>query len=346
MRLKQVMRRQKAFTLVELLVVIAIIGVLVALLLPAVQAAREAARRVQCTNNVRQLALASINHNDSHGFLPSGGWGWRWFADPNSGYGESQPGGWPYSLLAYIEAQNIRDIGAGVTNPSQLEPLMMTVAETPVASFTCPTRRPAVAYPYARGELGSMATNLSICKAGQCQVSRTDYCGNAGNIHPVDPKFPANLNEWRGYQWETADGSRSFQNGVIYQASEVELRRVVVGTSNTFLLGERSLNPDRYNDGLGGNDDQSLYVGFDYDTIGYTGEEDRNRTDSDVKAYQPFQDTPGLTLYYYYGSAHPGGLNMSKCDGSVSFTSYDMDSLAWKEMGSRDEGLERGLNSR
>lgn len=339
------MRKYKAFTLVELLVVIAIIGVLVALLLPAVQAAREAARRMQCGNNLRQLALGAMNHHDVQGFFPSGGWGWRWFADPNSGYGVSQPGGWPYSLLAFIEAQNIRDLGVGVTNPSQLEPLMLTVAETPIASFNCPTRRPAIAYPYARN-LGDMAYNLSNCKPGQCQVSRTDYCGNAGNINPVDPGFPSSLDGWKDYNWETSDDARSFQNGVIYQASEVGIRRIVDGTSKTFLMGERSINPDRYEDGLSGNDDQSLYVGYDYDTIGYTGEEDKNRTDSDQKVFQPFQDTPGVTAYYFYGSAHPAGLNMALCDGSVDFFNYDMDEEAWKAMGSRDEGLERGKNAR
>src|SRR3977135_3561541 len=78
--------RSGGFTLVELLVVIAIIGILVALLLPAIQAAREGARRAQCKSNLKQLALGCLNHHDTQKHFPTGGWGYQWVGDPDRGF--------------------------------------------------------------------------------------------------------------------------------------------------------------------------------------------------------------------------------------------------------------------
>src|SRR5215218_6749249 len=105
---------QPAFTLVELLVVIAIIGILVALLLPAVQAAREAARRSQCQNNLKQITLAALNCETTTRALPATGLGLQWVGDRNYGTGKKQPGGWLYNTLPYVEEQTIHDMGSGV----------------------------------------------------------------------------------------------------------------------------------------------------------------------------------------------------------------------------------------
>ena len=96
-------RVRQGFTLVELLVVIAIIGILIGLLLPAVQSVREAARRIQCANHLKQMGLGALNHEEAHGFFPSCGWGWAWIGDPDRGFGETQPGGWIYNLLPFVE---------------------------------------------------------------------------------------------------------------------------------------------------------------------------------------------------------------------------------------------------
>ena len=111
---RPVARGTGGFTLVELLVVITIIGILIALLLPAVQSAREAARRAQCRNNLKQIALACLNHEHVHGFFPTNGWGTLWRGDPDRGFSIKQMGSWIYNALPYLEQPAIHDLGKGL----------------------------------------------------------------------------------------------------------------------------------------------------------------------------------------------------------------------------------------
>src|ERR1039457_6255536 len=103
--------QQSGFTLVELLVVITIIGILVAMLLPAVNSARESGRNAQCKNNLRQLGTACLAHEEAQGIFPAGGWGWSWVGDPDRGYGDQQPGGWIYNILPHTDQTAVHDLG-------------------------------------------------------------------------------------------------------------------------------------------------------------------------------------------------------------------------------------------
>src|SRR5689334_9922519 len=91
--MRMTIRIVRAFTLVELLVVIAIIGILMAMTLPAIQSAREAGRKTQCRNNVRNISLGCTSHLEANKYFPTGGWGWGWAGDPDRGFGMRQPGG-------------------------------------------------------------------------------------------------------------------------------------------------------------------------------------------------------------------------------------------------------------
>ena len=91
----------------------------IALLLPAVQAAREAVRRTQCENNLKQIGLAAQIHVNVYKFFPTSGWGPNWVGDPDRGFGVNQPGGWCYNLLPFIDEKPIREFGRGLTGPAK-----------------------------------------------------------------------------------------------------------------------------------------------------------------------------------------------------------------------------------
>lgn len=168
---------RRGFTLVELLVVITIIGILIGLLLPAVQNARERGRRTQCANNLKQLTIAAIEHETTHQYYPSGGWVWQWAGDPDRGTGPRQPGGWTYNILPFTENQAIHDLGANMSATSTAKRNALALAGSMALSmFYCPTRRPAIPYPNINDYVDTVECNATWHPLD----GRTDYAANAG----------------------------------------------------------------------------------------------------------------------------------------------------------------------
>lgn len=171
---------RKGFTLVELLVVIAIIGMLVELLPPAVQQAREAARVLQCNNHLRQMGLAALNHESSIRTFPSGGWHWRMVGDADWGLEKNQPGGWGFSLLPFLEQNALFQLGSNgdsTNTPSQTKKdAARQCNETPLPFFICPSRRSAKLYTFVDGTNHSQVYNLTQPKAsGEDRLRRQPW---------------------------------------------------------------------------------------------------------------------------------------------------------------------------
>ena len=321
-------RKRSAFTLVELLVVIAIIGILIAMLLPAVQAAREAARRMQCQNKLKQLGIGLQLHHDSHGFYPSGGWGWFWIGDPDCGTGRGQPGGWIFSVLPYIEQGQLYRMGEGKGIADKRNALK-AMSETPVDSFVCPSRRSTKAYPCNAWSYPMTPYNATypIDTGG-----KTDYAANVGNTDRVQyERGPYNLNQGNDSNyWAGRDAANPIPDytGIIFLRSEISIDDITDGTSQTIMIGEKCLNPDEYTTGEDPGDNWSLFHGFDSDSH-------RGTPDGVV----PIRDTSGITGDLgQWGSAHPSGCNFMFCDGSVRSIFYDIDTYVLALYCNRHDG--------
>lgn len=316
------------FTLVELLVVIAIIGILIAMLLPAVQAAREAARRMQCSNNLKQLDLAMLNHEAAQGYLPSGGWGYLWIGDPECGYGKTQPGGWIYNIVGYIEQSGLREMGKGL-NVSGKSLQLERLSKMPIQAYYCPSRRTAKVYPNASP---SKCYNMSntLTESAKC-----DYAANAGsnwdsvNESLYPPAGPPTLADGAKYLAVLSIYSPSNYNGIVYPGSVVKLGEITDGTSHTYMLGEKFIEQGCYENGKDSGDDQSPYNGADFDTLRWT----------DVPGVldRPIATDEKATARYF-GSTHTGGWNAAFCDGSVRNISYDIDIAVQQAYGNRNDG--------
>ena len=328
---------RRAFTLVELLVVIAIIGILVALLLPAVQQAREAARRTQCKNHLKQIGLSFLTHEDALKAFPSGGWGYKWTGDPDLGSGEKQPGGWAFSLLPYLEEGAGHQYGKGL--PQAQKAIQLTKQKTfIVPMFYCPSRRQAVlSYgPESTVNAGLPAEGL---------VAKTDYAACGGSMPPIFDTGPSIscLTQYPDCNWGPyvrTTIKKSF-NGAVVPRFPLALRKITDGTTKTMLVAEKFVSPKYYGDTDESRntnscaDNNSLYQGYDWDVIRWT----RHEND-----YLPLHDadrinnSPAPGCQRRFGSAHSGVVLAAYCDGSVHDIGFDIDPLAWEALGSRNGG--------
>ncbi len=328
----------RGFTLVELLVVIALIGILVALLLPAVQAARESARRLECKSRLKQLALAMLNHESAHGHLPTGGWGYAWVGDAARGYDRHQPGGWAFNVLEFMELDSQRALAGdfwqavfgGDLQAHQQQ--MLVLVQTPLEQFMCPSRREVKPYPFIDSQTPFLAHNATGCVSKKCFVSRGDFRANAGNRNMGEQTGPGIVGQER-YHWlcnVPYDGG--YYNGVVYQRSMVKLGRVTDGASKTALLGEKAMKPTSYETGLDSSDDQCLFTGHDQDNQGFTADgNDR---------YSPVRDDQiavSSLARWRFGSVHPVALHMALCDGSVNSISYAIENKVFARLGGRND---------
>jgi hypothetical protein len=217
---------------------------------------------------------------------------------------------------------------------------------THVAIFYCPTRRAAQPYPHGPREIRNYEPPQFAAKS--------DYAANIGGDFAFagmgTDVGPASLAAAETYRWQFS-GERFVANlkgryptfdgmtGIIFQRSEVKISQITDGTSHTYVLGEKNLDANHYDDGVPGNDDQSMYNGYDRDNMRaaiawYPGFENRSAL---VAPAVP--DTPGTDYAQWnFGGPHPGGWVALFCDNSVRYLTYDMRPEVHQSFGSRKDG--------
>jgi len=346
------MSHRKAFTLVELLVVIAIIGVLVALLLPAVQAAREAARRSQCSNNLKQIGIAVHNLHDTFKVLPSAGHEWTQLPTFRNGVPQIPPEqdtGWAFQILPYLEQGNLHQGGTAATDRDKA----VFVTGQTVKGYFCPSRHAnPIAGLHDKGGntrivnwANTPPTRDTITGTTNIMRGMIDYAGSCQdnltwdlNRNNVTTRIVTQSDLGHGPLIRT----NFLATGGTVGRTTMGLEGVTDGTSNVILVTEKRLPPPEY--GVGAwNNDTGFMTGWDGDTL-ISAFENNNAG----LPWPPIPDTAKQANGTFVaniccqgsraGSAHPGGIMAVMCDGSVRLIAYNIDFPTYAFLLYRNDG--------
>lgn len=314
--------RSGAFTLVELLVVIAIIGLLVALLLPAVQAAREASRRTQCANNTRQICLGMINHHDTRGFFPHGAYNYidSTFSTPPPYNDWQDRRCWFHDVLPYVEETALfNDFDKYMeTNRSALGyPGLATV----VPSFVCIS--------------DGMSPKMETFWGGMNGLPTQGFSGSYVACTGDDYFNPSRSED--GTPINTLVASSKL-NGLFFAQSKVRVGQITDGTSHTAVVSELILSPD-----TDSHDIRGRYYNPAHGGVFFSTRVPPNTLVPDRFNWcgnNPVRRAPCVwsasNMFVSARSYHPGGVNMGMADGSVRFVNDGVDALAYQATGSRN----------
>jgi prepilin-type N-terminal cleavage/methylation domain-containing protein/prepilin-type processing-associated H-X9-DG protein len=326
------------FTLVELLVVIAIIGILIGLLLPAINAAREAGRRSACMNNIKQIGLALNAHLSSQGYLPPGAklnprvFNMEDDYDPWAEASDTQAGmigaSWMLYILPYMEHSEIYDhwnLTASVSQNAEF-------AQMDIKEFYCPSRRSGI----SAGDAEIMYNNWTS--------GGTDYGGCMGQVNgwdnPINPSKSHSFCPGKYICYVGGDEPTPLQAGVFYPNSNTTLTQITDGASHTIMIGELQRLHDP-GDTPAGQDAEyygpSMTSNDGWALAGVCTLFDCNQADGGGDLGQP----GGLNNNFFEGagSLHPGGAHFAYVDGSVHFFSENINSLAYACLGSMADGI-------
>jgi prepilin-type N-terminal cleavage/methylation domain-containing protein len=321
---------RSGFTLVELLVVIAIIGVLIALLLPAVQAAREAARRKQCVNQLKQMGLASHELLDVYKTFPTTGIG-PWPNITLSGNSVKSPDeqdiGWGFQILPYMEQQAIHKIRSPVPNAVNVSAPFVErlIGSQGVWFYFCPSRRPPSTQErrFLMDYASSVPTDLDLSKTTPPVFNYAEYwCGINPDTLQAQAYDPHGRNT-------IAPFKKCNALGIITRAPRygeaTRPQQVVDGLTSTMMYGEKWIRSTAYDTGEW-YDDRGWTDGYDPDVVRST-------------ALPPRPDDPvdDANDPFAMGGTHPSGFNACFGDGAVHFISWDVDPIIYNRWGNRQD---------